>query len=194
MPQAPAEIPALQPMVDAVYAYLAAHSLGPTQFCERIYGKRSNGSTAGVGQVYQVLRGRELPPPYKVALWKEKAGLDLTEIIDKLRELPSELVQAKPKTKAVAVMTPAKTALTAYQKATQTPRKKLPAPPWPVVKPEPDPQPKPQAPDRIQPPLFAMSVSQDGHTNLTLNMVDVKLDEAIRCFQTLTLANLIKAK
>jgi hypothetical protein len=189
--QLPAEVPALQPMVDAVYAFLEERHIGPTQLCALLYGLDENGRPKGPGQIYPILRGREIPKPEKVAHWKAMGGPDLAEVVGKLRELPRELVKAKPKQVPVKV-TPVKAAVVAFEQANKMPRKKANPPPWPVVQPEPRPQ--PQEPARVGPPLFAMSVAQDGTANLTLNMVDVKLDEAIRCFQTLTLANLIKAK
>lgn len=188
--QKPAEMPALQPMVDAVYVFLQERHIGPTQLCELLYGLDENGRPKGPGQIYPILRGRELPKPEKVAHWKAMGGPDLAEIVGKLRELPRELVRAKPKPTPVKV-TRAKAALVAFERA-KTPGKKVNPPPWPVVQPEPKPQPTPTA--EFQPPLFAMTIDQGGRSNLTLNLVGVTSDEALRAVAHLTAANLIKVK
>lgn len=173
-------------MVDAVFAFLASRGMKPMQLCEAIYGRGADNTVRGPGQVYGVLRGHEIPQPKKVHLWKETVGLDLTEIVARLGGHPRAL--AKTKSKPPVVTTPVRAALAKYEKATGGEKtaplaevKRLPSRDLP-------------ANDTRPPPLFAMSISQDGSSNVTLNLMGVTSEEAVRCFQTLSLANLLKPK
>lgn len=182
--------PECQPLVDALVAFMTKRSLRPMQFCEMLYGRDEKGHVKGPGQLYSVLRGKEIPSQNKMTHWKEKAGLDLAPIVARLEGMPRAVavVKAKPP----AVTTPVRAAVAAFESTQKAPAKKNPSP-WPVMKPKPQERHTPPA-GQMRPPLFAMTIDQDGFANLTLNLIDVKSEEAMRCFQTLSLANLINVK
>jgi hypothetical protein len=55
-------------------------------------------------------------------------------------------------------------------------------------------RPVPYESRRVDPPLFALSIDQSGRANVTLNMMDISSDEALRCMGVLTAANLITVR
>jgi hypothetical protein len=173
--------PECEAISKAVLAYLSERGLTVMQFSEMIYGRRGpNNSVAGVGNVYPVAHGAQIPTDTKLALWKEKTGIDLYALAAEARaNAPGG---GKPGRKPGQAMTPVRAAVAAHKRATAA------APSAAPIEPRADP------PRRVQPPLFAMSIDQDGRSNVTLNLVDVSAEEALRAMATLAAANLIKAK
>jgi len=173
-------------------AFFEARSIGPMQLCEMVYGRDEKHNTIkGPGQVYAVWNGLEIPSPEKAELWKWKAGLDLTEIVGGLSHLARYPKKAPKKTEPSTAMTPVRRAVALHEKA----MKEKPAKAPPVLSAKaPSPAPRGAADPLFPPPLFALNIGQDGRSHVTLNLLDISSEEALRVMATLSAANLIKAK
>jgi hypothetical protein len=160
----PALKPYLQPVVDAIDAYLSEKTLNPVQMAEMIYGRDANGEVRN-SNFNPTMRGRYLPTQPTIELIKDKTGLDLTEAVQKAKAQHKELshsARGRPKkAPAKPALTPVKAALEAYHNAASKP-------------------PQPGA-------SVALTVtSPDGGVHISL--VDVSLELAAQVLQALVAA------
>lgn len=171
--------PEYQPVIDAVVAHMREHSMNMMQLCELMYGRSPAGKVKGSGQVYSIANGQHLPNSKTIQRWRAK-GVDLQPAVDQVNASRRGM-----RTAAVAgvatdtQLTPIRAAVAAYEKAVP---KASPA------------RPVPYEPRRVDPPLFALSIDQNGRANVTLNMMDISSEEALRCMGVLTAANLITVR
>lgn len=190
--------PECKPIADALLAFLSQRGLTVMQFSEMIYGRDEKGTVKGVGNVYPTIHAAQVPSDQKIILWREKTGVDLTKVVEQVKETigprpPQKRVMKAPKEKpAKLALTPVRAAVAAHKKAVETGTASLVTP---RAKPNyvPDQRPWP-ANNSSGPPLFAMSIAQDGTANLTLNLMNTTGEEALRCLNVLSAASLIKAR
>lgn len=165
-----AKIAAYQPVVDAIERYMTEHNLPSlARISEKLYGRDSHGKI--ITSAYATIRGEVAPSPPMRARFKERLGLDLPIV---------EGPPRKPYRWRQLTVTPAKAAVIAYEKAVEASEPstiKLTSQPIARAK---------------APPRFALTIDQDGRSSVSLNLVDVSADDALRCLSALAAADLLK--
>lgn len=171
--------PEYQPVVDFIVKAMRERGLSMTSFAALIYGRDENGKVRGSAQVSQLLNGYFLPARVTIDRWR-KAGIDLGPAVEDAKVLRQQLKEARAPARPVRdrrALTPVRAAVAAYEQAAK--------------------EPKPaqlHESRRVGPPLFALSIDQEGKSNITLNLMDISSKEALRAIAVLTAANLIVAR
>lgn len=151
-----------QPLVDKLWDFMQAQDLRPMQICEMLYGRDEKGHVKGSGQFYPMLKGQQRPSTATVNLMESKLNIDLSGIA----------VGGQGKKAPSRAMTPVRAAVAAFEAAGA-------------------PQPTTEPPRRNAPHKFLLSIAQDGRANLALNLLDIPMEEALRCVTVLTAAGII---
>jgi len=170
-----------RPFSEAITALLAAQGMTKFQLCELLYGRDAKGAVKGSANIYPIINSVRPPGAGIIAKIKEKTGLDLSELraaydAQKTGTAPEPV---KATEHAREVMTPVKAAVEAFKAAGGEP-----VSPSPVER-----RPSNHAP----PPRLAMTIDQDGRAHVTVNLVDVPAEEAIRLIQLLSSAGLVES-
>jgi hypothetical protein len=157
--------PECKPIADYVGKVMRERHLTLVALAGLVNGHDAKGAVRGTGHASQISNGHLLPSGHTVKRWQQ-AGVDIGPAVEEAKALRA------PK----HALTPVRAAVAAFEKAIPTEKLK----PAPVHESR-----------RVGPPLFALSIDQEGKSNITLNLLDITSEEALRCIGVLTAANLI---
>lgn len=170
--------PAYQPVVDAIEGFLEQRTMTRTEFCAAIYGRKPNGGAKGTGGLYEIIKGRQRAGPVVRERIKQALGLELPEVA--FASMPMVIAIPTKREDKPKAITPVKAALAAFEQA--KPR---------MVPPPVEPVRKVNGAAHLA-PRFALSIAQDGRAQVTMNLMNVSADDALRCLSALGAANLLK--
>jgi hypothetical protein len=170
-----------QPFAEAIAAFLTAKGMTKIGFCEAVYGRDEKGRTKGSGNIYPIMNAVFPPGAGIIAKIREKTGLDLSELRARFdaQQTGAAPEPVKVTKHAKKAMTPVKAALQAFKAAGGEP-----VSPAPVER---------RQSNHALPPRLALTIDQDGRAHVTVNLVDVPAEEAIRLVQLLSSAGLIES-
>ena len=174
-----AKNPDYQPIVDALIAYMRENQITANEFGVRLFGahpRKPSQPARNNAVTYHWAHGESRPNVETAELIYEKTGVDL-------REWASPNVGPYGRTALVAhrkhkpAKPSARQALVEYERATDKDDG------WKKLDP-------PRT--KLGPPKFALVVQQDGTASMTMNLIDVDTDEAMRAFEAMKAIGLVK--
>jgi hypothetical protein len=165
--------PEYQPIVEALIAYCLREQLSANEFNIRVFGEGKPG-VAKSQRGYDLMHGK-IQPTFEIAeLIREKTGVDLSPYAKQSiygRRAVTVSRRRKP------VKPSARQALVEFKEALDKDDG------WKKLDP-------PRT--KLGPPKFALVVQQDGTASMTMNLIDVDTDEAMRAFEAMKAIGLVK--